>query len=795
MTTQENLLSKITISVFLFCMLFPLLSIAQTSVSAELSKTNIVANETVELTFSLDEAEDFYYFSVEILFDPAIFEFVGVEKTGLTSNGLIIADLIEPGRLGASVTLTEEMESEDQGVFMKLTFSAQSKASVGAGAFEYEYQELGDSDGATIETIPVEDSDYSINESIGVVQLTMNQSATVTEGDEFDATGRIYAADISDDSENESRIRTWIGVSDEDTDPATWSESNWHLMDFVENSENYFIYSKEIAFMRPVGIWYVALRSDLDQDEDYRFGGTGGLWDDDSAILTIEKNPPFRYTIAGWDFDDETITASQAVPANEEAEIGISGGATLDGYSAGATGRAKNSRDWDGYPEEENYWQIVISTKNFEELILSSKQSGSNTGPRDFILQTSVDGETWYDVPGGEIEVGTNWTSGVVNELALPEELNDLDEAYIRWFQKSDTRINGDEGVGNTGTNRIDDIKITGVNTNVQSVNVWPGDTNNDGVVDEADLLPIGQNWLREGPRPVYGSIAWEKRVVEGWIPNEATFADASGSGRVDQNDLQPIGLNFGKGNGTEKSKDDRFDVIASHEMSQMDSGESIDLYLITPEKTVLTGISFRIQIEGIAPEGWSVESVEPLDWGESWAEDDRLIQFKTERDNYMAAAMVHKGAIDPVQSDRLVRVTIRANETWSGPVTAEILRVKVASGTDSYSLTEVQLTDDPNADPIIPGTGPPERTELLVNYPNPFNPTTVIPFTLSEAGDVRVEIFDAIGRRVASIFREDQQPGEYTINFDGSSLSSGVYMYRLQVNNIQQVRMMTLVK
>lgn len=795
MTNQRRLLSKLATSLFLLLMLFPLLSVAQTSVSVELSKTNIDANETVELTFLLDDAEDFYYFSVEVLFDPAVFEFVDVETTGLTSGGLSIADLIEPGRLGASVTLTEEMQSADLGAFMRVTFGAKSKASVGTGSFVFENQELSDSNGDTIETIPVEDTGYMINESIGVAELTMNQAVTITEGDEFDATGRIYAADITDDPANESRIRTWIGISDQDTDPATWSETNWYLMDFVEkDDENYFTYSKEIAYMRPVGTWYVALRSDLDQDEDYRFGGTEGIWDSDSAVMTIETNPPFRYTIAGWDFDDETITASQSAPANEEVEIGING-ATLNGYSAGATGQAKNSRDWDGYPEDVNYWQIVISTKNFEGLIISSKQYGSNTGPRDFKLQTSVDGMVWQDVPGGVIEVGNNWTTGVMNEVSLPEELNDLNEAHIRWLQTSDTRKSGDEGVSSTGTSRIDDIQINGNNINVQSVNVWPGDTDNNGVVDEADLLPIGQYWLSEGPKPVYGSISWEERDVEGWIPNEATFADASGSGRVDQNDLKPIGLNFGQTIITGKSKDDDFDVIASHEMSPMDSGELVDLYLITPEKTGLTGISFRIQIKGIAPEDWSVQSVEPLEWGRSWAQDDRLIQFKNERDNYMAAAMVHKGDIEPVQSDRLVRVTIRADELWSEPVTAELLRAKVASGRDAYSLTNVQLTDDPNAEPVIPESGTPEKTELLVNYPNPFNPNTVIPFTLSEAGDVRVEVFDVIGRRVASVFREAQQPGEYAINFDGASLSSGVYLYRLQVNNIQQVRMMTLVK
>lgn len=768
---------------------------AQASVSVQLSETEVKANDTVELTFSLDQEEDFYYFSAEVLFDDTIFEFVNVENTGLTSGGLSVADVIEPGRLGASVTLTEELQAADQGAFMKVIFSVQSKASVGTDSFVFEQQELSDSSGETIETIPVEEADYTINESIGEAELTINQTVTVTEGDEFNATGRIYAADDTDDPINENRFRTWIGVSDQDTDPTTWSEANWFLMDFVEkDGENYFTYTEEIAFMRPVGTWYVALRSDLDQDEDYRFGGIEGLWNDDSAVMTIEETPPFQYNVAEWDFDDETITVSQSVPANEEAEIGISG-AAINGYSAGATGQAKNSKGWDGYPDQENYWQVVISTKNFEELTISSKQYGSGTGPRDFQLQTSVDGTVWNDVSGGEITVEDNWTSGVISNQKLPVELNNLDEAYIRWVQTSDFTVDGNEGVNSGGTSRIDDILITGTNTNVETAEVWPGDTNNDGIVDEEDLLPVGQYWLKEGPEPIYNSKAWEARDVEGWIPQKATHADANGSGRVDQNDLQPIGLNFGQTRVTEKSTEDQFDVLARYEVSPLEMGETIDLYLHSPEKIGISGISVRLQIAGVDPEAWSIDSVDPLEWGEEWIETNRMLHFETRNNKYHAAAMAHKGAVESVTSDQLLRITVRADESWPQSATAELLRAIVSSGTNTYSLTDVYLTNDPDAEPEVSEPEKPSRTELLNNYPNPFNPTTVIPFTLSEAGDVRVDVYDAIGRRVASVFREAQQPGEYSVDFDGASLSSGVYIYRLQVNNVQQTRMMTLIK
>lgn len=795
MRTQKNQPITFVSTLCLILLIAPLPTLAQASVSVTLSQSEVKANDPIHLTFSLDTVEDFYYFSAEILFDNTIFEFVNIETTGLTSNGLSVADIIEPGRLGASVTLTEAMATADQGAFMRLIFNVKSKASVGIGAFTFENEDLSDSSGEPIVTNSIADSGFTIIESIGEAVLTMDQLAVVTEGNIFNATGKIYAADITNDPANQSRIRTWVGVHNLNSDPATWTEENWHLMDFVErDAENYFIYSGEIAFMRPVGDWYVAIRSDLDADGVYKYGGKNGLWNNDSALLTIEKAPAFRYTVAGWNFNDETVTTSQSVPDNANAEIEIVG-ASFSGYSAGATGKAKNSNGWSFSAEEENYWQVVISTKNFEDLRISSKQYGSGTGPRDFKLQTSSDGLNWDNVPGGEITVETNWTSGVISNLSLPTGINDLNEAYIRWVHTTDFRVDGQEGIGNTGTSRIDDILITGTNTNVQTVEVWPGDTNNDGIVDEADLLPIGQYWLTKGPEPIYNSSSWNAREVEGWVPQAATFADASGSGRVDQNDLQPIGLNFGQNRITPKTTENRFDVIAHYEINPLEMGESVDLYLLTPEKIEISGISIRLQIDGVNPEAWSIDSVEPMEWGEEWIETNRMLRFETRNNNYHAASMVHKGAIEPVLSDQLVRITIRANESWLQSAIAGILRTTVSSGTNTYSLKDIYLTDNPEGDRDISDPEIPTQTQLLLNYPNPFNPTTVIPYTLSETGDVRVDIYDTIGRRVTSIFREAQQPGEYQINFDGSSLSSGVYIYRLNVNNIRQTRMMTLVK
>ncbi|HUI28937.1 MAG TPA: T9SS type A sorting domain-containing protein [Candidatus Acidoferrales bacterium] len=83
----------------------------------------------------------------------------------------------------------------------------------------------------------------------------------------------------------------------------------------------------------------------------------------------------------------------------------------------------------------------------------------------------------------------------------------------------------------------------------------------------------------------------------------------------------------------------------------------------------------------------------------------------------------------------------------------------------------------------------------LMSNYPNPFNPTTRIPYNLSKSGHVTLKIYDILGREVATLVNENQEIGIHFANFDGSRLASGVYFYRLTAPGISQVKKMLLTK
>ncbi len=91
--------------------------------------------------------------------------------------------------------------------------------------------------------------------------------------------------------------------------------------------------------------------------------------------------------------------------------------------------------------------------------------------------------------------------------------------------------------------------------------------------------------------------------------------------------------------------------------------------------------------------------------------------------------------------------------------------------------------------------TGIPDKYELSQNYPNPFNPVTKINFGIPKQGMVTLKIYDILGREVVRLINEVKPAGYYTIDFDGSGLSSGVYFYKLEVNGFSDVKRMVLIK
>ncbi len=83
----------------------------------------------------------------------------------------------------------------------------------------------------------------------------------------------------------------------------------------------------------------------------------------------------------------------------------------------------------------------------------------------------------------------------------------------------------------------------------------------------------------------------------------------------------------------------------------------------------------------------------------------------------------------------------------------------------------------------------------LNQNYPNPFNPTTTITYDVPRSTNVKIEVYNILGERVATLVNEMRTPGKYGVTFDGTKFSSGVYLYRMSAGNFVSVKKFVLVK
>ena len=178
--------------------------------------------------------------------------------------------------------------------------------------------------------------------------------------------------------------------------------------------------------------------------------------------------------------------------------------------------------------------------------------------------------------------------------------------------------------------------------------------------------------------------------------------------------------------------------------------------------------------------------------WRHIFAQNDILSIATDSKDRVFSGA----------SSGRLYHSADRG-ETWTeqgeGLSHFSVTRVAIASDGIVFAGTDgggVFRSVEPSATPIerLDEELPP-RFFLHQNYPNPFYPGTTIPFMLERSTEVTVEIFDVLGRRVATLLSGRLPAGAHTIAWDAEGLPGGVYVYRLQTGRHARVKKMVLMR
>jgi len=147
-------------------------------------------------------------------------------------------------------------------------------------------------------------------------------------------------------------------------------------------------------------------------------------------------------------------------------------------------------------------------------------------------------------------------------------------------------------------------------------------------------------------------------------------------------------------------------------------------------------------------------------------------------------------------------------NLAWRSALPNPFTKIAAFTGENNFLLYEIQDSASNKIDPYTSINGSneisnlqmPEEYSISQNFPNPFNPTTKIDYSLPVDGSVKILVYDIAGREVMNLVNETQTAGNYSVNFNGINLASGMYFYRINVEgsdsrNFTATKRMVLIK
>ena len=240
--------------------------------------------------------------------------------------------------------------------------------------------------------------------------------------------------------------------------------------------------------------------------------------------------------------------------------------------------------------------------------------------------------------------------------------------------------------------------------------------------------------------------------------------------------------LSFQQGGQTSR---DAYDGLALQPLSDawlrlatvIDGGEtlSINALPIDPSEEV----SFPLDLSGTVDAEVAILSFEGLEDFTGWS--IAIYDLQTEQVMEITGEHEIHLPIERVQAKQVARPGLLAPAAVKAKTDAHRFQLVLTPGTAV------------NNEPV---SNMPTAVELHQNYPNPFNPSTTIAFGIPQTGKVTLEVFDILGRKVATLLNNENKPaGRYTLRFTAHNLASGMYIYRLQAGNTIITRKFTLIK
>jgi hypothetical protein len=317
---------------------------------------------------------------------------------------------------------------------------------------------------------------------------------------------------------------------------------------------------------------------------------------------------------------------------------------------------------------------------------------------------------------------------------------------------------------------------------------VWPGDLNNNGIVNEADILQIGLHFNETGPSRTNATFQWRAEPASMWNDIQSVYVDATGDGHIKINDMPAVGFNYGKTH-TVLNKPLVLGKMQGGnylyaELQQLTDTTAVLLLMAQAEN--LFGIAFKMHYQ------LSEVEVQSVTLGDYFPNAGVFFHYDNPNEGYLAIGVsLLQGEPGVTATSSLVLVEVQVTGQVSNIDFTDIVAVDPA-GNALIFIPGILGTDD------LPQTV--TTYSLQQNYPNPFNPSTTIKYSLPTAERVSLKIYNILGQEVVTLVDELQDAGYKQTTWDakdlyGNQVVSGIYIYRLQSDNFVQSKKMILLK
>ncbi len=429
--------------------------------------------------------------------------------------------------------------------------------------------------------------------------------------------------------------------------------------------------------------------------------------------------------------------------------------------------------------------------------------AGDFLGP-DILFFSNVD-ET-----GGKVSVGLTRKAGaggvngegVAAKIKLISDFETPDKTTIDFSISNVTAI---DPLGNPINLDPEAVSLV-IQTGPAPVVVWPGDTNNDGIVNTADVLPIGLYFGSTGPARPDASIDWVGQRCIPWTPVNATYANADGNSIIETVDIVPISSNFGKTHSG--------NLMTSKTLTANGNNMSLTS-LIKPEVNFISGDSFRIAIKvqdvinlfGLSFElQYSQEQyVSPISILIDPLLGSDVVSLIHDEYGKVSVGICRKygqGGIST--SGTVIQILMKGNKSApSGTHVDLMLSNVVAIDPQGNSINFIVENGEfiTSVEPITRNSSEiPTSFHLSQNYPNPFNPQTNILFQLPKKTRALLKIYDMLGQEICTLMDEEIPAGYHEVSWDGEDrngrkMASGVYIYILKAGDFMDSKKMIFIQ